>query len=414
MDRQVIPGNEADLPKTILVGAGVVGRAILRAHLDAGVAVCLVDQQQDSLDDAVSQMNLSEAHWLVEKTTPLGNRIPMVQFRPADPAHAETPYHVVIESISERIEIKQSFFRDAEVWLGDDSLLCTNTSTLRISNVAASLRHPQRFCGMHFFMPVYNRPAVEVACGEQTSPLTIERCAEHVRRIRKEPLVVRDGPGFIVNRLLSPYLNEAMLLLCRGVSAGRIEAAAIDYGMPMSPLELIDWIGTRTMFDAGRVFWQSFPNRIRPAAMLAALVKSGRFGRASGAGLYDYPGGQKTSELAPVVLEMVDRYRRDEVALTQVEVLQLLSIPMWIEAALACRDGVVRSIDELDLAMRGGLGFALQRSWLGFFDQLGSQAILAAISRWSELTPAINAPSELTRLLGQLPPTRALEVFATG
>ena len=108
-------------------------------------------------------------------------------------------------------------------------------------------------------MPVYNRPAVEVACGEETSTQAIGRCVAHVRRIRKEPLIVRDGPGFIVNRLLTPYLNEAMLLLCRGVSADRIEEAALRYGMPMSPLELIDWIGTRTMFDAGRVFWQSFP-----------------------------------------------------------------------------------------------------------------------------------------------------------
>lgn len=265
---------------------------------------------------------------------------------------------------------------------------------------------------MHFFMPVYNRPAVEVACGEQTSPESVQRCADHVRRLGKEPLVVRDGPGFIVNRLLSPYLNEAMLLLCRGIDATRIERAALRYGMPMSPLELIDWIGTRTMFDAGRVFWQSFPDRIQPAAMLASLVKSGRYGRACGAGLYDYLDGQRSETIPETVVEMVHRYRRDEVAIGDDDVMLLLAVPMWIEAALACRQGVVRSSEELDLAMRGGLGFDPARSWLGFFDALGSRVILRAISQWSSLTPAIRAPDDLIRLLQTMPPREALESFA--
>jgi len=266
-------------------------------------------------------------------------------------------------------------------------------------------------------MPVYNRPAVEIASGDQTSAEAVERCAAHVRRIQKEPLMVQDGPGFIVNRLLSPYLNEAMLLLCRGISAERIEQAALRYGMPMSPLELIDWIGTRTMFDAGRVFWQSFPNRIRPAAMLAALVKSGRFGRACGAGLYDYSSGrdssgQRSSGLSPAVLEMAERYRRDDVSLTDDDVMNLLAIPMWIEAAIARRDGVIRSNDELDLAMRGGLGFDPQRSWLDFFDRLGSPSIVTAIKRWSQLTPAMAAPQGLILRLDALPPRQALDAFA--
>ena len=403
---------EAISPKTLLVGAGVVGQAILRAHLDAEVPVCLIDQDESRLQDAMSAAQLPSDRWSIRRVRPLGDRIPMVHFSHVGPIAGEPLYDVVIESISERIEVKQSLFADLERWLDADALLCTNTSTLRITKLAASLEHPHRFCGMHFFMPVYNRPAVEVARGKRTSEETIQRCANHVRRLRKEPLVVRDGPGFIVNRLLTPYLNEAMLLLCRGVSAERIERAALQYGMPMSPLELIDWIGTRTMFDAGRVFWQSFPSRIRPAAMLAALVKSKRYGRACGAGLYDYGAGRRSEEIPSPVIEMVDRYRRDEVAMSDDDVRDVLAIPMWVEAAIACRDGVVQSSDELDLAMRGGLGYAPEQSWLGFFDRLGSPAILSSIRRWSELTPAITAPSELIDQLGKLPPRRALESFA--
>ena len=155
--------------------------------------------------------------------------------------------------------------------------------------------------------------------------------------------MVGDGPGFIVNRLLSPYLNEAMLLLGRGVSADRIERAALEYGMPMSPLELIDWIGTRTMFDAGRVYWQSFPERINPSPMLSALIKNKRFGRACGIGLYDYDHGLRSPQLSPVTLEYCERYRRGVMSIGDDEVMHLLSIPMWIEAAIAHRDGITKS-----------------------------------------------------------------------
>lgn len=408
--------SHTELPKTLLVGAGVVGCAILRAHLDAMIPVALIDQDPLRLEQAVARMGLSlqQAHdrWQLLSARFLDDQLPGIVFRPRASITGETPYPIVIESISERLEIKQAFFAQAEQALGDQALLCTNTSTLRIGTIATSLRHPQRFCGMHFFMPVYNRPAVEVARGSDTSVEAIEQCSRHVRRIGKEPLVVRDGPGFIVNRLLSPYLNEAMLLLCRGVDADRIEQAALRYGMPMSPLELIDWIGTRTMFDAGRVFWQSFPSRIRPAAMLAALVKNSRFGRAQGGGFYDYPNDQRSDAMAPAVIEMVERYRRDEVPLDDDAVMHLLAIPMWIEAAIARREGVVASNAELDLAMRGGLGFAPQRSWLGFFDSLGSQVLLDAIDRWSELTPAIAAPVDLVARLQQSTPSQALQAFA--
>jgi 3-hydroxyacyl-CoA dehydrogenase len=411
-------------PQVVLVGAGVVGCAILRAHLDAGIDVGLADQQEDRLQQAVAQMGLPHADWQVETAAPLGDQIPMLRIRrvnsgamAANTDQNATDHPLVIESISERLEVKQSFLAEAERWLGRDAVLCTNTSTLRIGTLAAGLSHPDRLCGMHFFMPVSNRDAVELACGEQTSQATIERCIQHVRRLNKQPLVVRDGPGFVVNRLLSPYLNEAMLLLCRGVSAARIERACLRYGMPLSPLELIDWIGTRTMFDAGRVFWQAFPGRIQPAAMLGALIKCGRLGRWCGKGLYDYSddvSGRRSDDLAPEVLRIVDRYRRDEVDISDDDVLHLLSIPMWIEAALARREGMVESAGQLELAMHGGLGYDAYRSWLGFFDGLGSTQMMSAIARWSDLTPAIRAPDELVVKLQRYSPSEALRTFSLG
>jgi hypothetical protein len=129
--------------------------------------------------------------------------------------------------------------------------------------------------------------------------------------------------------------------------------------------------------------------------------------------LYDYDECGRSKTIASSVTGMVDRYRRDEVAMSDDDVRDVLAIPMWVEAAIACRDGVVQSSDELDLAMRGGLGYDPEQSWLGFFDRLGSSAILSSIQRWSDLTPAIAAPPGLIDRLGSLPPRRALESFAT-
>ncbi len=255
-------------PDVILVGAGVVGRAILQAHLDAGVSVRIADQDASVLRHAVASLSLDPAQWSVIDSEPIGESLPSIVIRSGDDPspHARG---IVIESIAEKLDAKQAFFRGAETWFDADAVLCSNTSTLRISQIADGVRCRDRLCGMHFFMPVDRRSAVELVRTEETTAAAIDACEQHIRRIRKTPLSVKDSPGFIVNRLLSPYLNEAMLLLGRGITAEQLERAAIAYGMPMSPLELIDWIGTRTMFDAGRAFWQAFPRRFDPAPMLA-------------------------------------------------------------------------------------------------------------------------------------------------
>lgn len=394
-------------PAIYLVGAGVVGRAIMQAHIDAGVSIWLADQDEDALQAAIESLAL-DPNWQVSPQRQLGGRLPA--FALSNQADSTSPTaSIVIESIAERLDAKQSFFADAESIFGDDAILCSNTSTLRIEAVAEALQHPGRFCGMHFFMPVDKRPAVELIAGPKTDEATIRSCSEHATRINKQPLVVGDGPGFIVNRLLSPYLNESMLMLGRGVPAEQIERAALRYGMPLSPLELIDWIGTPTMFNAGRVYWQSFPTRIGPSPIVPALIKKQRLGRACGAGLYDYEGDRRSGELSPVTLELCEKYRRDEVALDDDELMHVLSIPMWIEAAIASREGISQSREQFDLAMRGGLGYDPSKSWLEFFESLGSETMVKAIGQWAPRTAAMSAPPEILAALAKVGPTEAIQ-----
>lgn len=397
-----------DFPRTVLVGLGVVGRAIFHCHVEAGVSVRLIDRDPLALQAAVGTLRPGGDH-RVSALDRLGEG-----FYAIDVLEKTEPQDgpiIVIESISERLDVKRSFFSLAETVFGDDAILCSNTSTLRIDSIAESMKNPGRMAGMHFFMPVRQRRAVEVVRGKATLASTLERCQNHARRIGKEPLVVVDSPGFIVNRLLSPYLNQAMLLLCRGVSAERLETAAERYGMPISPLELIDHIGTRTMFDAGRVYWQSFPTRIDPSPMLAGMVKRKRLGRHSGGGFYDYVAGVRSESLVDETRQMVDSYACPPVPLIDREVLQRLAIPMWIEAALVCRAGIVDDLEAFNEAMRGGLGYRNDDdsgSWLAFFDGIGSDAIAKSIHRWAGTDKSMTAPDELLELLSRCTPSECL------
>jgi len=389
-----------------LIGAGVVGRAIARAHLSAGISFALVDQDSSILQAAFDELELDHGRWHVTDSNLIGGSPAIVIVR--HKAHTRDEPPLVIESIAERLDVKQAFFAAAEQFFGADAILCSNTSTLRIGDIAAGLSRPERFCGMHFFMPVDQRSAVEIVDGADTSAATVTAVAQRARRLNKQPLIVGDGPGFIVNRLLSPYLNEAMLMLGAGVDAAQLECAALEYGMPISPLELIDWIGTRTVFDAGRVFWQAFPNRIRPSPIAAALLKRGRQGRAGGGGFYDYSGGARSTELAPATRELVESYQRETVAMDDAEVVHRLAVPMFIEAALAFRAGIARDAVQFDLAMTGGLGYDADRSWLGFFDGLGSQRVREVGARGQHESPSLTVPRWLDESLARHAPSAAL------
>ena len=398
------------VPAVHLVGAGVVGRAIIRAHTTAGISVTVCDEDPGALSGVIDALALPTDRWRNSELFRPDDWLPSIAlWNVKDTANASPP--ILIESISEQLEIKRSFFDRAAQYLGDSAILCSNTSTLRIRSIFESTVNPLRCCGMHFFMPVDRRKSVEVVRAGSTSGETIDLAKAHAQRLGKEPLAVTDGPGFVVNRLLSPYLNEAMLLLQRGVTAERIEQAALRFGMPLSPLELIDWIGAKTMFQAGRVFWQSFPGRMNPSPILPGLIKANRFGRDFGGGFYDYHHEQRSDSLSPQAMQLTSKYQRASVPWSDEEIMHGLSIPMWIEAALAWRDGVVDSIEVFDHAMEGGLGFRTGRSWLGFFDALGSRTITRAIKRFREEVVSMRAPVELIRALEDHSPSAAITAW---
>ncbi|QEF99349.1 Fatty acid oxidation complex subunit alpha [Stieleria maiorica] len=379
-----------DLPRVLLVGSGVVGRAIADAHASREIPFCLADQDGDALR-AAAQSFADAGLSTRECSPPVDSLHGIVVGKNESTDASQTP--IVIESIVEQLDAKQDLMASIQQGLGSDVVLCSNTSTLRIDEIAGRrLDCPERVCGMHFFMPVHARAAVEVVAGRRSDDDAIQAVVQHATRLGKRAIRCQDGPGFVVNRMLSPYLNQALLLLCRGASEDQIERAALAYGMPLSPLELIDWIGAPTMYHAGRAFCSAFPHRVDPSPLVPALLKRKRLGRAVGKGLYDYSDGRRSRALAEETQTLIETYRTDRREFSNGDVLLLLSIPMWIEATCLLKEDIADSMATVDLAMAGGLGFTSDANWSDFFNQLGQQRIEDTIDRWQSEFRSMRMP----------------------
>ncbi|MDE0671914.1 MAG: 3-hydroxyacyl-CoA dehydrogenase family protein, partial [Caldilineaceae bacterium] len=200
---------------------------------------------------------------------------------------------LVVEAVVERMAVKRAVLREVEGVVGPDAVIATNTSSLSVDEMAAALERPERFAGMHFFNPVHRMPLVEVVKGAATDADTVETVAALAVRLGKVPVVTRDAPGFLVNRVLGPCLNEAGHLLSEGWDALAVDRAWKRFGMPMGPFRLIDEIGIDVMSHAGEAMAQQFGERMAPAAALVALAISGRPGRKGNKGFYRYEGGRE-------------------------------------------------------------------------------------------------------------------------
>ena len=359
---------EADDP-VLLVGMGVVGHAIARDHVRAGAPFWMADRDEAVLRRCADQLLRDTPAELVT-ASPWGTRLPIPNVCVAPNPEADygltsrsAPEWLVIESIAERLDVKQSFYQAAESWFDRPPVWGTNTSTLSIRRIVERMDRPDRLLGYHFFMPVVGRHAVEIIPHASTSASAVARCRSHARILGKAPIRVADGPGFVVNRMLAPYLNLSLWLVCGGVSFGDLRAAALAYGMPMSPLELIDLIGCRTAFDGGRVVWQAFPQRLDPSPLLPAMIKRGRQGISIGKGFYDYDesGSRIDDKPGQEVASLIQRYEHDQLSANDRSDVTLLSSllagVMRAEAIGIIRDGIADR-QAVDDAMRGGLAYA--------------------------------------------------------
>jgi 3-hydroxyacyl-CoA dehydrogenase/enoyl-CoA hydratase/3-hydroxybutyryl-CoA epimerase/3-hydroxyacyl-CoA dehydrogenase/enoyl-CoA hydratase/3-hydroxybutyryl-CoA epimerase/enoyl-CoA isomerase len=387
----------ATIKSAAVLGSGIMGGGIAGATLKSEIPVALTDANAEALAKG-AKLLLEEAAYNkklkgpdVAKTLKLAPLL-AVTHRLEEIAAAD----LVIEAIIEKEDAKKQLYAKLEPMMGEKAILASNTSTIPITRLAADLKRPERFCGLHFFNPVRRMKLVEVIRGAKTSDETVATAVAFAKRIGKSPIVVGDGPGFLVNRLLFPYMNEAIELLLDGASIKEIDRAATAFGMPMGPLTLYDLVGLDTATYAGMVMYQAFPERVVAAPLVPAMVKLGRLGQKSGKGFFSYQNKKGRAEDDPEVEKLIATYRRGGTKLTREQMQSRLFLPMLLEATRMLAERIVRDVRDVDLGLIFGLGFPpFQGGLLYWADTIGAKKLvemvkpLAPLGKRFEPTPLL-------------------------
>lgn len=289
---------------------------------------------------------------------------------------------LVIEAVFEELTVKQQVLKECEATLPARAVFATNTSTIPIGRIAEAARRPEQVIGMHFFSPVAKMPLLEVIPSSRTAPEAVSTAVAFGRRMGKTAIVVKDAPGFWVNRILGPYMNEAAHLLLAGVGPIEIDRAMVQFGFPVGPITLLDEVGLDVAQHAGEVLQAAFGDRFAPPPALAALVKDGRLGRKAGKGFFVYTKGKKGG-VDPAIFPLLGVHPNG--GIPGAEIVQRLTYAMLNEAARAVGDGVVRSPRDGDIGAIFGFGFPPFRGGpLRYLDDLGADRVYADLQRLAE------------------------------
>ena len=367
-DRLKSGGGKAarDLKHVHVVGAGVMGGDIAAWSALRGFTVTLQDRTLELVAPA-----LQRAAELFDKRLPDAAQRAAARARlRADVEGAGVPdADVVIEAIFENLEAKQQLYAQLEPRLKAGALLASNTSSITLESLAGKLAQPARLVGLHFFNPVAQMPLIEVVHGAATDAGAVQLASGFARRIDKLPLPCRSAPGFMVNRVLTPYTYEAMLAAAEGVPLQLIDRAAVAFGMPVGPIELVDVVGLDVAEHVGEIIAAQLQRPVTQVARLRELIAAKKFGRKSGEGFYRWEHGKplKPEAAGEAPADLIDRL-----------------ILVLVNECVAClRERVVEDADLVDAAVIFGTGFAPFRG--GPLTYARARGIPAVVARLTEL-----------------------------
>ena len=351
-DRSIDLGNLLPVKRTAVIGAGVMGAGIAQAFASRGFPVILTDldpervaagvKSAEKLFDEAIKRRIFSAHEAARKLDLIAPTAERVSLRHCD---------LVIEAAVEDLEVKKRIFADLGSRTSPHTILATNTSALSVSAIAVAdgVTHPERVVGLHFFNPVSRMKLVEIVTTDFTSSEVVERALAFVRSLGKTPVVVKDSPGFLVNRVLMPYLIEAGRLAESGLPVTFIDEAMLDFGMPMGPLRLLDEIGLDVAVHVAETMVAAFGERFAPPLLLADLVRAGHLGKKSGRGFYRHEGSRafpETFATPPRVLPQ------------KAEIADGLDDLMVEESKCCLAEGLVRDADAINLSLILGAGYS--------------------------------------------------------
>jgi 3-hydroxyacyl-CoA dehydrogenase / enoyl-CoA hydratase / 3-hydroxybutyryl-CoA epimerase len=352
------------------MGSGIAGTAVLNAEVEVRLKDAELPRVGRGIKAAIAI--LDERLQRRRLTRPKHQRLVALVSGAADYS-GFTRADLVIEAVFEDLDVKRQVLAEVEREIGPDAIFATNTSTIPISAIAAHALHPGRVLGMHFFSPVAKMPLLEVIPHAGTAPASTVAAVRFGRRMGKTVIVVADRPGFWVNRILMPYLNEAGLLLSEGVPIELIDRTMTRFGFPVGPIALLDEVGLDVGEKAAAVMQGAYGARLAPSPVIAKMVADGRLGRKSGRGFYRYADGRK-SGVDPAAYGAIGVRPREGVAPTMVE--QRLVYAMLNEAAMAAGEGVIRAPRDGDIGAIYGIGFPPFRGGpLRMIDELGPRRV---------------------------------------
>ncbi len=368
----------------VVVGGGVMGGGIASLMAEKGIEVRLADLSQAALDAAViahrqdiekkrkrRRLEPHRANAAIDRMN--------VSLGIAGVSHAG----VAVEAVAEVMKVKRIVLGELAEKMPADAILATNTSSLSVTEMQSSVPNPGRVVGMHFFNPVKKMPLVEIVRGAQTSDETVARTAALAIRFGKTPVVTKDVPGFLVNRLLGPYLDEAVRLFVEGVSPLRIDRLLVRFGMPMGPLALLDEVGLDIAVHAAASLHAGYGERMTPSDALDGMLTPERRGKKTGMGFFDHRDTTRKKP-APELMPDLSRFQRGTrgMAMSDEEIIQRIVLAMLGEGARAFEERVVATAQEFDLATVFGTGFAPFRGGLlKFADALGAPKVIELMAR---------------------------------
>jgi 3-hydroxyacyl-CoA dehydrogenase/enoyl-CoA hydratase/3-hydroxybutyryl-CoA epimerase len=387
-----------------ILGAGTMGGGIAYVAADKGVHVRMKDLSWEALNKGfkhalelwqkLAKKKVIDQYQLKQKMNLIGGGVDYAGFKNLD---------VVIEAIVEDMGIKQKVIGETAMNMRPDAIIATNTSSLSVTEMSKGHPRPEYFAGMHFFNPVNKMPLVEVIRGEKTSDETIATIFELSKKMGKMPVVVKDGPGFLVNRLLLPYMAEAAFLLQEGMSIEVVDKAYVKkFGMPMGPFALMDEVGLDVCMKVLKIFKKAFGDRIDIAPLMDKLSAGTRLGKKNGKGFYSYSADGRRGEVDPAIYTELGLASPSN-PYDEKECIERGVFAMVNECSLALiEDHIVELPDEVDLAMIMGTGFPPFRGGLlKYADSLGAKYIADQLEAYSS-----------SRKAGRLKPSAPLQNLA--
>ena len=403
MADQLVKGKGKKLAKSAtkavkmnaVLGAGIMGGGIAYQSAVKGLPVVMKDINQPALD-----LGLSEAAKILNKGMQLGKVTPEKMAKTLNAITPSLEYSaikdvdLVIEAVVENPKVKSIVLKETEQHVDDDTILCSNTSTISINQLAASLEKPERFCGMHFFNPVHRMPLVEIIRGEKTSDDTIAAVVATTLQMGKTPIVVNDCPGFLVNRVLFPYFAGFSKLVLDGADFVAVDKVMEkQFGWPMGPAYLLDVVGMDTADHAASVMADGIPERMAKVENdpVTLLFKEERLGQKNAKGFYNFSKdkrGKPKKDAAPEAYELIKPHQAEASEFSSEEIIARLMIPMANEAIRCLEEGIVASAAEADMALIYGLGFPPFRGGIfRYIETMGLANFVELADKYAHLGP---------------------------